>query len=204
MKNLITFITLCLLTIITVEESYAQEKFTAYDNTYIGKTFDINLSLEEEELYIDAMSLDELYDKGGIRISKKQHQDFLNAIAEAKTKYIEWVKIAKENNVKTFNKSMNIKSVVGSYFLYGSEWKSQLIVNLAFDFQILEDEGELTYLLIIRTDELKASSNEHLKVDGFLLVFSSVNEIDAFTNEISRQKINAFIPKPKEKDLFKD
>ena len=89
MKNLITFITLCLLTIITVEESYAQEKFTAYDNTYIGKTFDINLSLEEEELYIDAMSLDELYDKGGIRISKKQHQDFLNAIAEAKTKYIE-------------------------------------------------------------------------------------------------------------------
>jgi hypothetical protein len=203
MKNLMTFITLCLLTITTVE-SYAQEKFTTYDNTYIGKTFDIKLSLEVEDLYIDAMSLDELYDKGGIRIKKNQHQDFLNAMAEAKTKYKEWVKTAKENNVRELNKSMDIKSEVGSYFLYGSEWKFQLLVNLTFDFEILENEGELTYLLIIRTGELKSSSNEHLKVDGFLLIFSSVDEIDAFTNKISRQKIDAFIDKPKEKDLFKD
>jgi len=203
MKNLITFITLCLFTITTVE-SYAQEKFTTYDNSYFGKTYDIKLSLEQEDLYIDAMPLDELYDKGGIRIKKNQHQDFLNAIAEAKTKYKEWVKTAKENNVREFNKSMNIKSEVGGYFLYGSEWKFQLSVILTFDFQILENEGELTYLLIIRTGELKSSSNEHLKVDGFLLVFSSVNEIDAFTNKISRQKINAFIAKPKEKDLFQN
>jgi len=203
MKNLMTFITLCLLTITTVE-SYAQEKLTTYDNTYIGKTYDIQLSLEQEDLYIDAMSLDELYDKGGIRIKKNQHQDFLNAMAEAKTKYKEWVKTAKENNVRELNKSMDIKSEVGSYFFYGNQWKFQLSVNLTFDFEILENEGELTYLLTIRTGELKSSSNEHLKVDGFLLVFSSVDEIDAFTNKISRQKIKAFIAKPKEKDLFKD
>ncbi|MCJ7757557.1 MAG: hypothetical protein MUP24_05375 [Gillisia sp.] len=203
MKNLIIFITLCLLTITTVE-SYAQEKFTTYTNAYTGKTYDIKLSLKDEELYIDAVSLDELYDKGGITIRKEQHQDFLNAIAEAKTKYIEWVKTAKENDVTAFNKSMNIKSEGGSYFLYGSHWKFQFSVNLSFDFQILEDEGELTYSLIIRTGELRSITNEHLKVDGFILVFSSVNEIDAFTNEISRQKINAFIAKPKEKDLFKD
>jgi hypothetical protein len=203
MKNLMSFITLCLLTITTVE-SYAQENFTTYDNTYFGKTYDIKLSLEKGDLYIDAMALDDLYDKGGIRIRKEQHQDFLNAIAEAKTKYNEWVKIAQENNVRAFDKSMNIKCKVGSYFLYGSEWKFQLVVNLTFDFQILEDEGELKYLLFIRTGELKSSSNEHLKVDGFLLVFSSVNEIDAFANKISSQKINTFIPKPTEKDLFKD
>ena len=203
MKNLMSIITLCLLTITTVE-SYAQENFTTYDNTYFGKTYDIKLSLETEDLFIDAMALDELYNKGGIRITKKQHQDFLNAIAEAKTKYKEWLKIAQENNVRAFEKSMNIKSKVGGYFLYGSEWKFQLSVILTFDFQILENEGELTYLLIIRTGELKSSSNEHLKVDGFLLVFSSVNEIDAFTNKISRQKINAFIAKPKEKDLFQN
>jgi len=203
MKNLITYITLCLLTITTVE-SYAQEKFTTYDITYFGKTYDIKLSLETEDLYIDAEPLDELYDKGGLRIRKEQHQDFLNAIAEAKTKYIEWVKIAKENKVMELNKSMNIKSEVGSYFLYGSDWKFQLLVNLTFDFQILEDEDELTYLLIIRTGQLKASTNENLKVDGFLLVFSSVNEIDAFSNKISRQKINAFLAKPKEENLFTD
>jgi hypothetical protein len=203
MKNLMSIITLCLLTITTVE-SYAQENFTTYDNTYFGKTYDIKLSLETEDLFIDAMALDELYNKGGIRITKKQHQDFLNAIAEAKTKYKEWLKIAQENNVRAFEKSMNIKSKVGSYFLYGREWKFQLVVNLTFDFQVLEDEGELKYLLFIRTGELKSSSNEHLKVDGFLLVFSSVNEIDDFANKISSQKINTFIPKLTEKDLFKD
>ncbi len=203
MKNLILLITLCLLTIATVE-SYAQEKFTTYDNTYVGKTYDIKLSLEDEDLYLDAATFDELYDKGGIWVSKKQYPDFLNAIAEAKTKYKEWVKVAKENNVRDFNKAMNIESKVGSYFLYGREWKFQLLVNLTFDFQIIEDEGELTYLLFIRTGELRASSNKNLKVDGFLLAFSSINEIDAFSNEISRQKINAFIAKPKEKDLFQN
>jgi len=203
MKNSITFITLCLF-ILTSMESSAQEKFATYDNTYIGETYDIKLSLEEEELYIDAVSFDELYDKGGIKISKKQAPDFLNAIAEAKTKYKEWVKVAKENDVLELNKSMDIKSKVGSYFLYNREWKSQLSVELNFDFQILEVEGELIYLLNISTGELRASSNDNLFVNGFSLIFCSENEIEAFTNEISRQKIEAFIAKPKEKELFKN
>jgi hypothetical protein len=203
MKNSITFITLCLF-ILTSMESSAQEKFATYDNTYIGETYDIKLSLEEEELYIDAVSFDELYDKGGIKISKKQAPDFLNAIAEAKTKYKEWVKVAKENDVLELNKSMDIKSKVGSYFLYNREWKSQLSVNLNFDFQILEVEGELIYLLNISTGELRASSNDNLFVNGFSLIFCSENEIEAFTNEISRQKIDAFIAKPREKELFKN
>ena len=203
MKNSITFITLCLF-ILTSMESSAQEKFATYDNTYIGETYDIKLSLEEEELFIDAVSFDELYDKGGIKISKKQAPDFLNAIAEAKTKYKEWVKVAKENDVLELNKSMDIKSKVGSYFLYNREWKSQLSVELNFDFQILEVEGELIYLLNISTGELRASSNDNLFVNGFSLIFCSENEIEAFTNEISRQKIEAFIAKPKEKELFKN
>lgn len=203
MKNIVTYITLCLLTISTVG-SYAQEKFATYDNTYIGKTFEIQLSLKNQDLYIDAMSLDELYDKGGLRVRKEQQQEFLNSLSKAKTKYNEWVRTAKENNVLSLDKSMNIKSTVGSYFFYGSEWKFQIEVNLTFDFQILEDKDDLKYLLIIKTGELKAFDNEHLKVDGFLLVFSSEEEIETFSNKISRQKIEAFIPKPDEQDLFKE
>ena len=205
MKKFIKLLTFCLLTITTVE-SYAQEKFTTYDNTYSGKTYEIQISAKDKDkftLYIDAMSLDRLHDKGGITVKEKQHQDFLNAIAAAKIKYEEWIKTAKENNVKELDKSMNIKSKVGGYFLYG-DWNFQYLVNLTFDFKILESEDELKYLLIIRTGKLKSSSNQFMKVDGFVLVFSSVNEIDTFTNEISTQKINNFINKPKAKDLFKD
>jgi len=201
MTNIVKFLTICFLTFTTVE-GYSQEKFTTYDNTYVGKTYNIQISSKDKDnftLYIEAMSVDRLHNEGGIMLKDKYHQDFLNAIAEAKIKYEEWVKTAKENNVKEMSKSMTVRSKVGGYFLYG-DWNFQYAVNLTFDFKILESK----YLLIIRTGELQSSSNQFMKVDGFVLVFSSVNEIDSFTNEISTQKINEFINKPKSKDLFKD
>lgn len=199
------FLTFCLLTL-TVFEIYAQEKFTTYDNTYGGKTYEIKITSKDKDkftLYIDAMSLDEIHDVGGIMVIEKQHQDFLNAIAEAKLKYEEWVKTAIENNVKELDKSMIIKSKVGAYFQYG-DWNFQFLVNLKFDFKILESKGELKYLLIIRTGKLQSSSNQFKKVDGFVLVFSSIKEIDEFTTAISAEKITEFINKPKKDALFKN
>jgi hypothetical protein len=183
----------------------AQDKFTTYDNTYSGKTYEIQISAKEKfSLYIDAMSLDKLHDKGGITIDQKQHQDFLNAIAEAKLKYEEWVKTAKENNVKELDKTMTIKSKAGGYFLYGSKWNFQFLVNLVYDFKILEINGEIKYLLLIRTGELQSSGNQFMKVDGFVLVFSSTKEIDDFAKSISTEKITEFLNKPPKTELFKD
>lgn len=205
MTSIIKLLAFCLLTLSSVD-MYAQEKFTTYDNTYGGKTYEIQISSKEQDkftLYIDAMSLDRLHDKGGIMVKEKQLQEFLNAISAAKTKYEDWVKTAKENNVTELDKSMSITSKVGGYFQYG-DWNFQNLVNLTFDFKIMDSKGELNYLLIIRTGKLQSSTNQFMKVDGFVLVFSSINEIDTFTNEISLQKINDFINKPKATDLFKD
>lgn len=206
MNNCIKFLTICFFTLIAAK-SNAQEKFASYDNTYGGKTYEIQISAKEKEkfsLYIDAMSLDRTHEKGGITIDQKQHQDFLNAIAEAKTKYEEWVKTAKENNVKELDKTLTVKSKAGGYFLYGSKWNFQFLVNLKFDFKILESKGEIKYLLLIRTGELQSSSNQFMKVDGFVLVFSSTKEIDEFTTAISTEKITEFVNKPKKEELFKD
>jgi hypothetical protein len=188
-------------------KSAAQERFTSYENSYAGKTYDIQISAKEKEkftLYIDALSLDKMHDKGGISISQKNHQDFLNAIAEAKIKYEEWVNTAKENNVTELDKTMTVKSKAGGYFLYGTKWQFQFSVNLKFDFKILESNGETKYLLIVRTGELQSSSNQFMKVDGFVLVFSSSKEIDDFSNAISIDKITEFSNKPKKEDLFKN
>jgi hypothetical protein len=206
MKNFLKTLTVCLL-ILTTIKTQAQDKFSSYDNTYSGKTYEIQLSVKEKDkfsLYIDAMSLDEIADKGGITIDQKQHQDFLNALGEAKLKYEEWVKTAKENNVKELDKTMTIKSKAGGYFFYGSKWNFQFLVNLKFDFKILESKEEIKYLLIIRTGELQSSSNQFIKVDGFVLVFSSPKEIDEFTTAISAEKITEFVNKPKKNELFKD
>lgn len=78
------------------------------------------------------------------------------------------------------------------------------MVNLKFDFKILESNGEVKYLLLIRTGELQSSSNQFMKVDGFVLVFSSTKEIDEFTAAISTEKITEFVNKPKKDELFKD
>jgi hypothetical protein len=206
MNNCTKLLTITFFTLIALE-SNSQEKFTSYDNSYSGKSYEIQISTEDIEkysLYINAMSLDRTHSQGGITIDQKQYQDFLNAIAEAKTKYEEWVKTAKENNVKELNKAMTFKSKAGGYFLYGNKWNFQFSVNLKFDFTILESNGEIKYLLLINTGELQSSSNQFMKVDGFVLVFSSTKEMDEFTNAISIEKITEFVNKPKKDALFKD
>jgi hypothetical protein len=206
MKRSINVLTFVIFTL-TISQSTAQEKFTSYDNTYVGKTYEIKISSKEKDkfsLYIDAMPLDKLHKNGGIIIDQKQHQDFINALTTAKAKYEEWVKTAQENNVIDLDKTMNINSKSGGYFLYGSKWHFQFLVNLKFDFSILESQGETKYLLLIRTGELQSSSNQYMKVDSFVLVFTSAKEIEDFANAISINQITEFANKPKTEELFKD
>lgn len=206
MNNYFKILTVSFFFLIVVK-SNAQEKFSSYDNTYVGKTYEIQIASKDKEkysLYIDAMSLDRTHEKGGITIDQKQYQEFIKAIVESKTKYEEWVKTANENNVKELSKTMNLKSKAGGYFLYGNKWNFQFFVNLKFDFRILESKGEIKYLLLISTGELQSSSNQFMKVDGFVLVFSSTKEIDEFVNAISIEKITEFLNKPKKETLFKD
>jgi hypothetical protein len=206
MKKIITLFAICIFALTTFKSS-AQEKLSSYDNTYSKKTYEVLISSKEKEkftLYVDAMSLDKLHEEGGFMIDQKQHSDFLSAIEQAKIKYEEWVKTAKENNVTDLEKTMSIKSKCASYFKYGSKWNFQFLVSLSFDFRVLESGGETKHLLIVRTGELKSSSNEFMKVDGFVLVFSSIDEINGFTAAISLDKISEFVNKPKSEELFKD
>jgi uncharacterized protein (DUF1330 family) len=76
-------------------------------------------------------------------------------------------------------------------------------VDLTFDFKIVESEGVLKYLMILRTGEMKASDNEFMTVKGFVIVFNSSDEIDKFTKSLAAEQISAFANKPKANDLFK-
>lgn len=198
-------LTILAISLITSTQIFSQEKFTTYENTFEEKSYEIKISDDEKFIiYIDAMSLDKLHDKGGIFIEQKRHEQFINALTEAKLKYVEWVKTAKENNVTELQKSMDINIRAGGYFLYGSKWQFQLSVNLKFELLILENKGATKYILLVKTGELKSSSNQYMDVDGFVLAFCSSKEIDNFINSISMDKITNFLSKPKTKDLFKN
>jgi len=201
--NSILTITLFVFAMLTLN---AQEKFGTYDNSYANSTYDLKIANSKNKfsLYIHAMSLDDTHKKGGILIEEINHPEFVKSLTDAKLKYQEWLKTAKENNVKELTKKMLIQSKADGFFLYGSEWNFQFSLDLSYEFKILELKGEIKNLLIIRTGELTSSSNKYMKVDGFVLVFSNLKEIDDFINKISAAKITEYLNKPKKEDLFKD
>lgn len=186
---------------------FAQEKFATYDNTYINKTYDISINVENDDkftLYINAMSVDEIHETGGFMINEKEYQKFIDALQSASLKYQEWDSIARLNNVVELNKKMtDIKCKAGGYFLYYDEWKFQFFLIPTFSFLILESNNEIKRLLIVGSGQMTASSNQYMDVDGVMLVFSSIVEIQDFINLISISKINEFKNQPKKEDLFK-
>lgn len=205
MKNKKAYLGIIALMLIVLNLK-SQEDFTKYYNRYAKRIYDIQVNFEGIDkftLYIDAMSLDELFEKGGFMVDNKKYQGFIDALNEAKIKYQEWDQTAKANNVKDVKKEMPIKSKVSGYFLYGRDWHFQFLVNLKFDFVIMERDGEVKNMLMVKTGEMTSSSNQFMDVDGVILVFSSVEEINDFVDSISLEKINEFKNKPKSEDLFK-
>ncbi len=185
--------------------SKAQEKFSSYENSYVGKYYPIQIAFKDKEkftLYIDAFSLDAIHENGGININEKNYEGFIDALNNAKVKYGEWVKTAKDNNVNQLDKQMSIKSRADAYFLYGSKWNFQFDFNLTYDFRILDVKGETKYFLLVKTGELQSSSNQFMKVRGVTLIFESTKQIETFLSLISKDKIDQFINKPKKELLF--
>jgi hypothetical protein len=204
MKKLIAMMALMMC---FVGIGFAQEKFATYDNTYINKTYDISIDVENDDkftLYINAMSVDGIHETGGFMINEKEYQKFIDALQSASLKYQEWDSIARLNNVVELNKKMtDIKCKAGGYFLYYDEWKFQFFLIPTFSFLILESNNEIKRLLIVGSGQMTASSNQYMDVDGVMLVFSSIVEIQDFINLISISKINEFKNQPKKEDLFK-
>lgn len=204
MKTLLTVFTIMGITL----NLHGQDKFTTYINSYAQKEFEISVAFDEKNrekftLYIDAYSLEKVHDKGGFKVEEKELDGFLKAIQEAKAKYIEWVQTAKQNNVTDVTKNMEIKCKAGGYFLYGREWEFQFMIKPVFKFMVMKSGNELKYILSVHTGQLTSSSNQYMKVDGFLLLFENTEEVDAFTSELTFEKIKAFRDKPKSQDLFK-
>lgn len=213
----------CCVPLLTTPPSVAQSRLAAYENSYLGKTFDIEIRPLEKNLnavldknifvlmdksryilQIHANSLDEVFDQGGITVKEKQLADFRKSIETAKGKYESWVKTAKENNVHEFYKDMGINSPrVGAFFKW-TNWESVEATNLTFRFSVEEKKGITKYLLRILTPNLASDNNAFVKVDGFSLIFSSVEEIDMFLAALDSGKAEKFISDVKSKDLFKE
>lgn len=196
-----------LMILVASQIAIAQVKFEKYDNVYFKKEYDIMISKkatqEDFSLYILSASLDNLWKEGGIIIETKRYDKFIEALNSAKQKFSEWIVTAKENKVNELVKPMPITARCEGFFKTG-EWHFQKVVNLTFEYKIIPKETtESEHLLILRTGKLQSSTNQFSDMDGFVLVFTSVQEIENFINKISKNNINTFLNKPSQDNLFK-
>ena len=202
MKKIILF---ALFVFFQIGFSFSQKVYTNYFNSYVHESYNIEIydkGNDKYDLYINAFSFDNMTKNGGFLISNKRLPDFLNVLDSALVKYIEWTNIAKKNKVTDLKKPMGYTCKVDGYFEYG-KWQFDSNIQIGVDFLILDVNDSIRYILSITTGNLVSSSNEFIKSDGFVLLFTSVEEINNFRIMILPDNISVFLKKPKSEDLFK-
>jgi hypothetical protein len=182
----------------------AQDLYKSYYNAFSKKYFNTYIAhndINEYVLFIDLLSTDSNRKYGGIMVSTVEHENFLQILDSAKQKYVEWIDIAKKNNIHSFNKKMKYKSIVGGgYFEHKKDLNIEYLIYLSFNFKIDEDK----YYLSFKTGELASTIDNSIKHEGFVLIFSSVEEIEYFIELLSKDNVNVFLKNNNNFDLFKD
>lgn len=181
----------------------AQVSYSSYESYYSEKDFAMNVSDKNNGkylMYVEMLSMDDLKRDGGIMITERQHEKFMEDMVSAREKYIEWTNVATENGVDNMNKVMPFKTNVGGYFSYGKSWEFQTSVNLVYTFRVIDG----SCVLIIRTGRLTAMTNKYMKTDGFIFGFRSESEISNFIDAMATDGVLEFLNKPDVNVLFKD
>lgn len=196
-------LTMVMLFISITTMSVGQEKINSYDLSYFKEpTNSISVSESEEgiDFYIEVPSRDR--SEVSLIVREKSLDKFKSVINDAKLTYAKWKKTAEENDVSDLDKEIDIdKMNIECAFHYGG-WNFDFSVNLKARFKILNGK----YMLIFQNKyKLESSSNEYIDADGFLLAFSSEEEIDNFLKSLSLDDAkNYFNKKTSQEDLFKD
>ena len=196
MKKIIAALVLCIVSTLC----FGQEKIGTYHSNYFsaGPNFDVKYSEKTGEYYIQIV--------GGTTIKDcffivEDIDNFRTSLSDAKDKYAEWVKVAKENNVKMMSKGMDIKFSKGVFAWYGMKWHFNFYAVPEPKF-LITSTGDYLFLLFAGK-EFSASDNQYITETAYW-VFSSVSEIEELLNLISQETLQKFLDsKATKDDLFK-
>lgn len=188
----------------------AEEKVSEYSMSYFGgygdqEVFDIEASSVKNEkfsFYIYCSPKGGKTDKIGFILKSKEVKEFCEQLNAIKPKFEEWSKTAKDNNVTNYDKKFDTDfSSTNAFFLYGSKWCFSYSFKFKPYFKVTND-GEC--LVVFNIGELTSVSNRFMTNKGFMMVFKSSQEIDAFIQALDVDKVfKKGEEKAKENDLFK-
>lgn len=190
-------ILLLFVILLSVLNLSAQEKYSEYEMSYFSEhmMFDAEISIDKPSMvWLSCMSLESENDNCGILI--RDTSDFINFLKSIDKKYIEWVKVAKENNVSELRKDFDFKERIYCAYWVRSELWIDLNVKLTSEFMVKDGK----YIVIIRTGKLNSSSNQYIDHDGLVIVLSNEEEFDTLINCFDSKLINDFINQKNEKE----
>ena len=197
--RILLFISIFCLTL-----SYGQKKLNDYHLEIYSEAYDIMATEPEKEKYSYYLSVPPAKDTRQVALIIKNDElpDFRSKLQEAKKVYLEWKKTAIENNVNDVDKEIEIgKLRLSTGFVYGRDWNFDFSVNIGARFRVIDDK----HLLIIENKEkLQASDNRYIDSSGFILAFSSEEEVDDLLSKLTAQAVEEYFSEQQStEDIFK-
>jgi len=177
------------IAIFTISFVNAQEK---YKTTQLGNiAVVVKKGKSQGTVYLDLQKDGEL----GLSLKKDQVSKFVDFLKDANTKFKEWDKVAKDNNVQELRK--DYKEIKFDGFFKYSKWKFGT-ATLSAKYSITKGESR-GYIYV---GSFESSSNQFIKSKGkvFFVTDELVKEMEGY---LTKESLDAFINKSSSaEDLF--
>lgn len=180
--------------------SKAEQVVGTYSNAYFGKTFEIEAAQENNKLESVYIGVEAAGSKTAfISVDGKDLELFKTSLELVRDKYVEWVKIAKENNVKDMHKEFGIKFPSVTVAWYGSKWWFSFNKKVNMKFSIL-DSGRMVAVWYAK---VTSSSNEYID-EKIYFVFEGEDDFNNLINQLNYSVIlDKLLNTKKAEELFK-
>jgi hypothetical protein len=177
----------------------AQQTVDRYQNTYFGKEFEIEATQENDKIqkvFIGIEAKDAMY--AFISLDGKDLELFKTALELVKAKYLNWVKVAKDNNVTEIDKEFDIKFPSVTIAWSGSEWWFSFGQRVKMRFLIL-DSGKM---IAVWAPKVTSSSNRYID-EQIYFAFEGAEDFDSLISQLNYQAIlDQLLNKKNNEDLF--
>ncbi|SHG27529.1 hypothetical protein [Chryseobacterium vrystaatense] len=179
----------------------AQEVIDNYTMSYFNKNYEIEASTGKNNnftIYIQ-VNAERSKTKANYMIKSDRLNEFKEALILTKDKYVEWTKVAKENNVTDMSKDIDIKFPNIDIAWLGTKWFFSFGKKLSPKFMILKNGQNIVSFVNKNT----ASSNQYIDETTYW-VFADVKEFEEFILKLDFDKIKVKLEKSENKaELFK-
>lgn len=187
----------CLLTVVIMR---AEQTVGSFQNSYFVKEYTIEAAAKNDKLqsvYIGVESKDSK--KAFISVNGKDLELFKTALELVRDKYLDWVKVAKENNVTELNKEFGIQFPSVSIAWSGSKWWFSFGKKVNMKFIILDD-GKM---VASWAPKVTSSSNRYID-ETIYFVFADEDDFNNLISQLNYQSIlDQLLNTKKNEDLFK-